>query len=173
MGGSRIPTAEGGPTHQPVEHQASLRAIPNVRLLRPADAEETAEALIIATGSEVGLALEAVKLAEQGARIRVVSMISRERGSSAARRGSGAAGNAGPGRRISFRWIVSAFPAPPTRPPRPWALPFRPCWKSSPGGVRGRPGLRAAGREKLLPFVSPPPQSQRSSAGRPHLWRGF
>lgn len=35
---------EDGPTHQPVEHLASLRAIPNVLVLRPADAEETAEA---------------------------------------------------------------------------------------------------------------------------------
>jgi transketolase len=35
---------EDGPTHQPVEHLASLRAIPNLRLLRPADAEETAVA---------------------------------------------------------------------------------------------------------------------------------
>jgi transketolase len=127
-----ILVGEDGPTHQPVEHLASLRAIPNVRLLRPADAEETAEswlmalenragptvlalsrqniavfgkedpdwrntirtgayivkkeapgaaadALIIATGSEVGLALEAARLAEQGGkRIRVLSMISRE-----------------------------------------------------------------------------------------------
>jgi len=35
---------EDGPTHQPVETLASLRAIPNVRVLRPADAEETAVA---------------------------------------------------------------------------------------------------------------------------------
>jgi transketolase len=35
---------EDGPTHQPVEQLASLRAIPNVRVLRPADAEETAVA---------------------------------------------------------------------------------------------------------------------------------
>jgi transketolase len=35
---------EDGPTHQPVETIASLRAIPNVRVLRPADAEETAVA---------------------------------------------------------------------------------------------------------------------------------
>ncbi|MBN2873550.1 MAG: transketolase [Spirochaetales bacterium] len=35
---------EDGPTHQPVEHLASLRAIPNVLVLRPADAEETSEA---------------------------------------------------------------------------------------------------------------------------------
>jgi transketolase len=32
---------EDGPTHQPVEHLASLRIIPGVRVLRPADAEET------------------------------------------------------------------------------------------------------------------------------------
>jgi transketolase len=127
-----ILVGEDGPTHQPVEHLASLRAIPNVRLFRPADAEETAEAwamamerhegptvlalsrqnitvfpkadpdwrntvrtgayivkkeapgkapevLIIATGSEVGLALEAAGLAEQGGTtVRVVSMPSRE-----------------------------------------------------------------------------------------------
>lgn len=35
---------EDGPTHQPVEHLAALRAIPNVLVLRPADAEETNEA---------------------------------------------------------------------------------------------------------------------------------
>jgi transketolase len=120
---------EDGPTHQPVEHLAALRAIPNVRVLRPGDAEETAEAwvmgmdrregptvfalsrqnvtvfpkddpdwkdtirtgayiakkapgnkpdaVVIATGSEVGLALEAVPLAA-GKKVQVVSMISRE-----------------------------------------------------------------------------------------------
>ena len=35
---------EDGPTHQPIEHLASLRAIPNVLVLRPADADETNEA---------------------------------------------------------------------------------------------------------------------------------
>jgi transketolase len=123
---------EDGPTHQPVEHLAALRAVPNVLVLRPADAEETVEAwlmalenrggptvlalsrqniavfgkedpdwrntirtgayvvkkeapgpgplvLIIATGSETGMALEAAKQAEQGGRrVRVVSMLSRE-----------------------------------------------------------------------------------------------
>ena len=39
---------EDGPTHQPIEHLASLRAIPNVRVLRPADAEETAVAWSLA-----------------------------------------------------------------------------------------------------------------------------
>ena len=119
---------EDGPTHQPIEHLASLRIIPGVRVLRPADAEETAEAwamameytegpsalalsrqnltvfpkadpdwkntirtgayivqqaaggapdtVIIATGSEVGLALDAV--AKSGKKVRVVSMISKE-----------------------------------------------------------------------------------------------
>ncbi len=39
-----IGLGEDGPTHQPVEHLASLRAIPNLMVLRPADAVETAEA---------------------------------------------------------------------------------------------------------------------------------
>ncbi len=38
-----IGLGEDGPTHQPVEHLASLRAIPNLNLFRPADAVETAE----------------------------------------------------------------------------------------------------------------------------------
>jgi transketolase len=119
---------EDGPTHQPIEHLAGLRVMPNLRVLRPADAEETAEAwamalertegptalalsrqnlavfpkadpdwkntirtgayiakqaegnldaVIIATGSEVGLALEAVEKIG-GKKIRVVSMLSKE-----------------------------------------------------------------------------------------------
>ncbi len=39
---------EDGPTHQPVEHLAALRAIPNLVVIRPADAEETREAWIAA-----------------------------------------------------------------------------------------------------------------------------
>ncbi|HZA01458.1 MAG TPA: transketolase [Hyphomicrobiaceae bacterium] len=38
-----IGLGEDGPTHQPIEHLASLRAIPNLRVLRPADGVETAE----------------------------------------------------------------------------------------------------------------------------------
>jgi transketolase len=38
-----IGLGEDGPTHQPVEHLASLRAIPNLQVFRPADALETAE----------------------------------------------------------------------------------------------------------------------------------
>ena len=39
---------EDGPTHQPVEHLASLRAIPELLVIRPADATETVEAMKIA-----------------------------------------------------------------------------------------------------------------------------
>ncbi len=121
-----LAVGEDGPTHQPVEHLAALRAIPHLQVIRPADANETAEAwklamestgnptalvlsrqglpvidrdryapadglkngayvisessarpdiIIIATGSEVYLALEAQeKLAEKDADARVVSM---------------------------------------------------------------------------------------------------
>jgi transketolase len=117
---------EDGPTHQPVETYAALRAIPNLWFMRPADANETAEAwrvaleradgpvalslsrqkvptldrtelapasqlergaytlwesssppdlVLIATGAEVGLALDAAhRLADDGTAVRVVSM---------------------------------------------------------------------------------------------------
>jgi transketolase len=39
-----IGLGEDGPTHQPVEHLAALRAIPNLMVFRPGDAVETAEA---------------------------------------------------------------------------------------------------------------------------------
>jgi len=39
-----IGLGEDGPTHQPVEHLAALRAIPNLLVIRPADANETAQA---------------------------------------------------------------------------------------------------------------------------------
>ncbi len=112
-----------GPTHQPIEHLAALRAIPNLSVIRPADANETSVAwkialeqqhkptaiilsrqdlpvleinanaakggyivadsdgtpdvILIATGSEVSLALEAQKaLLEQGKKARVVSLLS-------------------------------------------------------------------------------------------------
>lgn len=119
---------EDGPTHQPIETLSSLRGIPGVQVLRPADAEETNEAwkmameaknhpvclllsrqnltvfekedadwkntikcggyvvrkgddtpdiTIVATGSEVEMALKAADLVE-GKRIRVVSIMDRE-----------------------------------------------------------------------------------------------
>ena len=119
-----IGLGEDGPTHQPVEHLASLRAIPNLLVFRPGDAVETAEAwdcalravtspsvlclsrqavptfgegrgvinlvalgayvvvepeggrdiTLIATGSEVSIALKAAKLlADDGVRAAVVS----------------------------------------------------------------------------------------------------
>jgi transketolase len=119
-----IGLGEDGPTHQPVEHPAALRLIPNLQVWRPADAVETAVAwqsalanvhgpsalllsrqglppqvrdtaqardiakggyvltsdprpqiVIMATGSEVGLAMEATsRLRAQKVRVRVVSM---------------------------------------------------------------------------------------------------
>ena len=47
-----IGLGEDGPTHQPVEHIASLRAMPNVNVFRPADIVETAEAWELAMTSE-------------------------------------------------------------------------------------------------------------------------
>ena len=127
-----IGVGEDGPTHQPIEHLAMLRAIPNLVTLRPADASETIEAwriamerrdgptmlvlsrqklpvldrqtlggvagvgrgayvlldptgskrpetILIATGSEVAVALSAARvLEERGVRARVVSMPSWE-----------------------------------------------------------------------------------------------
>ena len=47
-----IGLGEDGPTHQPVEHLAALRAIPNLNVFRPADTMETAECWQIALESE-------------------------------------------------------------------------------------------------------------------------
>lgn len=121
-----IGLGEDGPTHQPIEHLAALRAIPNVTVFRPADANETAigwqvalenktsptaliltrqglpilpaeqvanarsggyiladspspRAILLATGSEVSIALAAhQQLAEAGIATRVVSLPSFE-----------------------------------------------------------------------------------------------
>src|SRR5438477_278580 len=51
---------EDGPTHQPIEHLASFRAMPGIVLIRPADANETAQAWKVAiahTEGPVGLVL--------------------------------------------------------------------------------------------------------------------
>lgn len=49
-----IGLGEDGPTHQPVEHLAALRCIPNLLVLRPADADEVAEAWRIAVAHKTG-----------------------------------------------------------------------------------------------------------------------
>ena len=49
-----IALGEDGPTHQPVEHLASLRAMPGLAVIRPADAAETAEAWKVALGRREG-----------------------------------------------------------------------------------------------------------------------
>jgi transketolase len=60
-----VALGEDGPTHQPVEHYAALRAIPNFWFVRPADATETVGAWKVALEREdgpVGLALSRQKL---------------------------------------------------------------------------------------------------------------
>jgi transketolase len=49
-----IGLGEDGPTHQPVEHLAALRAIPHLTVLRPGDANETAQAWAVAVGRPDG-----------------------------------------------------------------------------------------------------------------------
>ncbi len=67
-----IGLGEDGPTHQPVEHLASLRAIPNLNVFRPADAVETAECWELAlaaraTPSVIALTRQSVPQARTGA----------------------------------------------------------------------------------------------------------
>ena len=47
-----IAVGEDGPTHQPIEHLAALRAMPGLSVIRPADAKETAAAWRLAVESE-------------------------------------------------------------------------------------------------------------------------
>jgi transketolase len=49
-----IGLGEDGPTHQPIEHLAALRAIPNLKVFRPCDAVETAECWQLALQSKNG-----------------------------------------------------------------------------------------------------------------------
>ncbi|MBI5015499.1 MAG: transketolase [Deltaproteobacteria bacterium] len=60
-----IGMGEDGPTHQPVEHLLSLRAVPNLTVIRPADGAETAEAwraALLNTGGPTALVLSRQKL---------------------------------------------------------------------------------------------------------------
>ena len=55
-----VALGEDGPTHQPIEHLTVLRAIPNLAVVRPADANETAYAwleILKRRGGPAGLAL--------------------------------------------------------------------------------------------------------------------
>jgi len=52
-----IGLGEDGPTHQPIEQLASLRAVPNVTVLRPGDANEVVEAWKVVMGMQHGPAL--------------------------------------------------------------------------------------------------------------------
>jgi transketolase len=52
-----VGVGEDGPTHQPVEHAAALRAMPGIRVFRPADANETAAAWRYIVGADGPVAL--------------------------------------------------------------------------------------------------------------------
>lgn len=77
-----IGLGEDGPTHQPVEHLAGLRAVPNLQVIRPCDANETAEAWRLAL--EQRSAPTALILSRQG-----LPVLDRERyaGAEGTRRG--------------------------------------------------------------------------------------
>ena len=47
-----VGVGEDGPTHQPVEQVSSLRAMPGLRVIRPADANETVEAWKLAVDGD-------------------------------------------------------------------------------------------------------------------------
>jgi transketolase len=75
-----IGLGEDGPTHQPVEQLASLRAIPNLNVLRPADVTETAECWQLAIESRTtpsAIALTRQNLAPQRKEYQKVNMCSR------------------------------------------------------------------------------------------------
>ena len=59
-----IGLGEDGPTHQPIEHLASMRAIPNVQVFRPAGAVETAECWALALASSTAPSI--LSLTRQG-----------------------------------------------------------------------------------------------------------
>ncbi len=63
-----IGVGEDGPTHQPIEHLASYRAIPNLAVVRPADADETAQAWlsILSRQSPAALVLSRQNLPNPG-----------------------------------------------------------------------------------------------------------
>jgi len=82
-----IGLGEDGPTHQPVEHLAALRAIPGLIVLRPADARETAEAWRYVLEEHEGPALLA--LSRQGLDVLADSPNEVARGAYVLRDGSG------------------------------------------------------------------------------------
>jgi transketolase len=52
-----IGLGQDGPTHQPIEQLAAVRAMPNLRVIRPADANETAQAWMVAVNADGPTAL--------------------------------------------------------------------------------------------------------------------
>ena len=77
-----VALGEDGPTHQPVEHLTALRAIPNLNVVRPADANETAQAWIEAlrrTNSPTALVLtrQNLPVLERGGEFAAASELSK------------------------------------------------------------------------------------------------
>jgi transketolase len=63
-----VGVGEDGPTHEPVEHMATLRAIPDLQVIRPADANETVAAFRAAVDHDAGPT--AIVLTRQGVPVR-------------------------------------------------------------------------------------------------------
>ncbi len=70
-----VGVGEDGPTHQPVEHIATLRAIPHLQVIRPADANETAQAWRVAVEHDGPTALilsrQAIPVCTDGSAVQV------------------------------------------------------------------------------------------------------
>jgi transketolase len=77
-----VGVGEDGPTHQPIEQLASLRSIPGLRVIRPADSRETAEAWLEAVTHEGPTALilsrQTVPNVTDGSAVRVGAKILRQ-----------------------------------------------------------------------------------------------
>ena len=77
-----VGVGEDGPTHQPIEQLASLRSIPGLRVIRPADSRETAEAWIAALSHDGPTALilsrQTVPNVTDGTAVRVGAKVVRE-----------------------------------------------------------------------------------------------
>jgi transketolase len=171
-----IGLGEDGPTHQPIEHIASLRLIPDFDVVRPADANETAAAwaAILRNRRPAGLALSRQNLPVL------------ERGSGAAGSVSGVAKGAYILRESSTSTRPASAPVwcpcPARNGSRRKAPPTaRRCSRPRSGpGSRSRPGCRPDGANGSVTLAassvsttSAPPQpercSSRSSASPPRL----
>ena len=61
-----IGLGEDGPTHQPIEHLASLRAMPNILMIRPGDGNETAGAYKVGLSHNASLSMALICYSPSG-----------------------------------------------------------------------------------------------------------